>query len=250
MLSLLMGIIYTAVFGWTSHLSLMCISVDALTTAVILFVETVLLWSIFTFSRLEVLPQHLSVSVQIIYILLAAGLLIGAEAIIFYLFFNGFWYRFAPTLATRAFSLAMMYCAFRLYYLYHKQKESDETIPEETMQPSDDMPVETIERITVKVGQKIKIIPVEELLYLKGEDDYISIVTAEGHWLKNERLKDYEASLPSDQFARVHRSYIVNIAKIIKIERYGQKQLLVLSNGESIHISMTGYKVLKEKLKL
>ena len=65
-----------------------------------------------------------------------------------------------------------------------------------------------------------------------------------------ERLKDYEESLPSNEFARVHRSYIVNISKISKIERYGQKQMLSLNNGEQIRISMTGYKILKEKLKL
>ena len=111
-------------------------------------------------------------------------------------------------------------------------------------------PVEVMERITVKVGTKIKVIPVDDIICLKAEDDYVSVITAEGHWLKSERLKDYDMSLPTDKFARVHRSYIVNISKISKIERYGQKQMLSLSNGEQIRISMTGYKVLREKLNL
>ncbi len=111
-------------------------------------------------------------------------------------------------------------------------------------------PVEAMERITVKVGTKIKVIPVDDIVCLKAEDDYVSVITAEGHWLKSERLKDYGMSLPADRFARVHRSYIVNISKISKIERYGQRQMLSLSNGEQIRISMTGYKVLREKLNL
>jgi DNA-binding LytR/AlgR family response regulator len=109
---------------------------------------------------------------------------------------------------------------------------------------------ELIERITVKVGTKIKVIAVDDIIYFKAEDDYVSVVTSEGHWLKSERMKDYEESLPGNMFARVHRSYIVNISKISKIERYGQKQMLSLNNGEQIRISMTGYKVLREKLNL
>ena len=123
-------------------------------------------------------------------------------------------------------------------------------IPETEKDEPQAEPAEVIERITVKVGTKIKVIPVDDIVCLKAEDDYVSVITAEGHWLKSERLKDYDIFLPTDKFARVHRSYIVNISKISKIERYGQRQMLSLSNGEQIRISMTGYKVLREKLNL
>jgi len=63
-------------------------------------------------------------------------------------------------------------------------------------------------------------------------------------------MKSYEAQLPPDKFVRVHRSYIVNISKISKIERYGQKQLLQLTSGECLRISANGYKALREKLNL
>jgi len=63
-------------------------------------------------------------------------------------------------------------------------------------------------------------------------------------------MKRYETCLPQDRFVRVHRSYIVNLPKILKIERYGQKQLLQLSDGTSIRVSATGYKLLREKLDL
>lgn len=109
---------------------------------------------------------------------------------------------------------------------------------------------EQIERVTIRVGQKIKVIPVENIVFLKAEDDYVSIHMEEGHWLKSETMKRYETCLPQDRFVRVHRSYIVNLSKILKIERYGQKQLLQLSDGTSIRVSATGYKLLREKLDL
>lgn len=59
-------------------------------------------------------------------------------------------------------------------------------------------------------------VQVEDIIYLKAEDDYVSVVTMDGHWLKGETMKGYEAILPHNMFVRVHRSYIVNITKITR----------------------------------
>ncbi|MBP9638020.1 MAG: LytTR family transcriptional regulator DNA-binding domain-containing protein, partial [Bacteroidaceae bacterium] len=62
--------------------------------------------------------------------------------------------------------------------------------------------------------------------------------------------KSFEAQLSPDVFIRLHRSYIININKISKIERYGQQQQVQLFNGEMIRISVRGYKLLKDRLNL
>jgi two-component system LytT family response regulator len=106
-------------------------------------------------------------------------------------------------------------------------------------------------RVVLKVKNEIKIIPVPEIKYLEANDDYVNIFTKEGKFLKNKTLSYFEKSLPPDSFVRVHRSYMVNIAEITKIEPYEKEgYLLKLKGGESVPVSKTGYPKLKSILGL
>lgn len=106
-------------------------------------------------------------------------------------------------------------------------------------------------RIVVKTGSKVRIIPVHEVQYMEAEDDFVKIVTADGAFLKNKTMTFYEQSLDAQQFVRVHRSYIVNISQITKIEPYQKEShLAILRNGQQIPVSKTGYAKLKEVLGL
>lgn len=101
-------------------------------------------------------------------------------------------------------------------------------------------------RIVVKTGNKVKIIPVHDIHYLEADDDFVKIVTADGAYLKNKTMSFYEQTLDSQQFVRVHRSYILHISQITKIEPYQKEtHLAVLRNGQQIPISKTGYSKLK-----
>ncbi|GIL23601.1 MAG: DNA-binding response regulator [Bacteroidota bacterium] len=101
-------------------------------------------------------------------------------------------------------------------------------------------------RIVVKTGNKVKIIPVHDIHYLEADDDFVKIVTAEGAYLKNKTMSFYEQTLDPQQFVRVHRSYILHISQITKIEPYQKEtHLAVLRNGQQIPISKTGYGKLK-----
>jgi two-component system LytT family response regulator len=101
-------------------------------------------------------------------------------------------------------------------------------------------------RIVVKTGNKVKIIPVHDVHYLEADDDFVKIVTAEGAFLKNKTMSFYEQTLDPQQFVRVHRSYILHISQITKIEPYQKEtHLAVLRNGQQIPISKTGYVKLK-----
>ena len=72
-------------------------------------------------------------------------------------------------------------------------------------------------RIVVKTGSKVKIIPVHEIQFIEADDDFVKIYTPEGSFLKNKTMAFYEESLDAAQFVRVHRSYILHINQITKI---------------------------------
>lgn len=102
------------------------------------------------------------------------------------------------------------------------------------------------QRIVVKTGNKVKIIPLHEVQYLEADDDYVKIVTAEGQFLKNKTMLFYENMLDPQLFVRVHRSYIIQLNQITKIDPYQKEShLATLRNGKQIPVSKTGYGKLK-----
>lgn len=106
-------------------------------------------------------------------------------------------------------------------------------------------------RIVVKTGSKVKIIPVHEIQYLEADDDFVKIITLEGTFLKNKTMAFYEQTLDPLQFVRVHRSYIIHISQITKIEPYQKEtHMAILRGGQQIPISKTGYAKLKISLGL
>jgi two-component system, LytTR family, response regulator len=121
----------------------------------------------------------------------------------------------------------------------------------EMLESEDRIHQDAAQRVVLKVKNEIKIIPVPEIKYLEANDDYVNIFTKEGKFLKNKTLSYFEKSLPPDSFVRVHRSYMVNIAEITKIEPYEKEgYLLKLKGGETVPVSKTGYPKLKSILGL
>jgi len=106
-----------------------------------------------------------------------------------------------------------------------------------------------ITRIVIRKGSGIKIIPLTSVSYIGAEDDYVMIYYNEGKALKQQTMKYYEDYLPSSSFLRVHRSFIVNLEKITRLEPYSKDNYVaVLSSGEKIPVSRSGYKSLRERL--
>jgi len=105
------------------------------------------------------------------------------------------------------------------------------------------------ERIVVKTGTKVKIIPVHDIEYLAADDDYVSIFTPEGSFLKNKTMSFFEQTLDPRHFARVHRSYIVSISQITRIDPYEKDaHLAILKSGARIPVSKAGYVKLRQVL--
>lgn len=108
---------------------------------------------------------------------------------------------------------------------------------------------EKLFRIAVKKGGDIHMIPVEELLYIEAKDDYVMLYTAKGRYLKEKTMKYYENHLDEQEFVRVHRSYIVRVDQVKRLEPYGKSSYLaILSQGQKINVSLSGYRKLKEVL--
>lgn len=106
---------------------------------------------------------------------------------------------------------------------------------------------EKLERIVVKTGTKIRVIPVDKIIYLEAQDDYIMVYTEEGKQLKQGTMKYYEDHLDESKFIRVHRSYIVRIDQVVQLEPYAKDNyILKLKNGSTLKVSRNGLRNLKD----
>src|SRR5215211_701641 len=120
----------------------------------------------------------------------------------------------------------------------------------ELLQSATELPAQQ-ERIVVKTGGKIRIIPVPEIHYLEAADDYVKIHTTGGPFLKNKTMSFFETTLPSNLFVRTHRSYIVNVQEITRIDPYEKENhIAILRSGAKVPVSQGGYSKLKDVLGL
>ena len=106
-----------------------------------------------------------------------------------------------------------------------------------------------LDKIVVKSNSNIHVIPLAEVIYIESEDDYVMIHTRSGKHLKHQTMKFYEKQLDANKFIRIHRTYIVNISEIHKIEKFGKDTFQVLlKNGTPLKASRLRYQELKSKL--
>ena len=104
-------------------------------------------------------------------------------------------------------------------------------------------------RIVVKDNGKIKIIPFTQVHYIEAADDYVKIHIADGIFLKKQTMQYFEDNLPSTEFIRVHRSYIINAQLINRIDPHEKdSHLILLTTGIRLPVSKVGFGKLKEML--
>lgn len=106
-------------------------------------------------------------------------------------------------------------------------------------------------RVVVKKNGVIKIVAVTDIHYLEADDDYVKLSTTEGIFHKNKTMSFFEQTLESSQFIRIHRSYIINLAQVTKIELKEKDSYIVLLKSDIwLPVSKTGYIKLKAALGL
>ena len=104
------------------------------------------------------------------------------------------------------------------------------------------MPGQYLDRVVVRDGARVSIIPVAKLDYAEAQDDYVALAS-EGHkHLKQQTIGSLEAALDPSRFARIHRSYLVNLERVAKVEPYGKEtKVAVLRDGTRLPVSRSGY---------
>jgi two-component system, LytTR family, response regulator len=110
---------------------------------------------------------------------------------------------------------------------------------------------EFLQRIAVKSRHKVSVIPIDDIIYMEAEGDYVMLHTKDAKHLKEKTMKYFESHLDPTRFIRIHRSYIVNAQFIDRIEYYDKENYAVLTkNGAKLRASTSGYKILKQALNM
>jgi len=106
-----------------------------------------------------------------------------------------------------------------------------------------------VDLIVIRDGANVHVLPVGKIDYAEAQDDYVAFHTAGKSLLKEQTLGDLEAQLDPGRFVRVHRSYILNVERLAKVELYAKdSRVAILTDGRKIPISRAGYQRLQELL--
>ena len=216
----------------------------------------ILLLSVLKYGNFEALTLYQRLINNFALALLSIAIWLSVGYGLFYVIFGNELARiFIPVLPIQALIGILIYILilqrFQLAMMHLQRVIPDTVVIKDEINPKKELQTELLERIAVKSGTKIHVVLVSEILYLQADGDYVQIFTAQGKYLKEQTMKYFEEHLPENQFVRVHRSVIVNVEMISRIELYEkQNQLLTLKNGQQIKTSPSGYKALRLVLNL
>jgi two-component system, LytTR family, response regulator len=117
--------------------------------------------------------------------------------------------------------------------------------PEELV-ASSRSPGQYAERVVVKDGTRVYIFPVSKLDYAEAQDDYVALATQGKKYLKQQTISSLEAALDPKNFVRIHRSYLVNLERVSRLEPYGKDtHVAILGDDTRLPVSRSGYARLK-----
>jgi len=110
-------------------------------------------------------------------------------------------------------------------------------------------PGAALERVVIRDGAHVHVVPVDRIDYVEAQDDYVGIHTGGKTILKEQTLGDLEGQLDPRRFVRIHRSYLLNIERLTRVELYAKdSRLAILNDGAKLPVSRTGYQRLQELL--
>jgi two-component system LytT family response regulator len=110
-------------------------------------------------------------------------------------------------------------------------------------------PGQPLERIVIRDGAQVHVLPVDRIDYVEAQDDYVAFHTGGKTLLKEQTLGDLESRLDARRFVRIHRSYLLNIERLARVELYAKdSRLAILSDGTKLPVSRSGHQRLQELL--
>ena len=110
-------------------------------------------------------------------------------------------------------------------------------------------PGEFLERVVIRDGAHVHVVAVDRIDYVEAQDDYVGFKTAGKTLLKEQTLSDVESSLDPRRFVRIHRSYLLNVERLARVELYAKdSRIAILGDGTKLPVSRSGYQRLQQLL--
>jgi two-component system LytT family response regulator len=106
-----------------------------------------------------------------------------------------------------------------------------------------------LERIAVRSGGQVEVVPVDQLDFVEAQDDYVRLASGGRKLSKQITLGELETQLDPRRFVRVHRSFLLNLERLARIELYAKdSRIAILRDGGKLPISRAGYERLRQLL--
>ncbi len=106
-----------------------------------------------------------------------------------------------------------------------------------------------LDRVVIRDGPQVHVVPVDAIDYVEAQDDYVAFRTKGKALLKEQTLGDVERLLDGRRFVRIHRSYVLNIDRLARVELYAKdSRVAILADGTKLPVSRSGYQRLQELL--
>ena len=101
----------------------------------------------------------------------------------------------------------------------------------------------------IRDGAQVHVVPVDKIDYVEAQDDYVAFRTGGKLILKEQTMADVEASLDPRRFVRIHRSYMLNVERLSRVELYAKdSRVAILGDGTKLPVSRSGYQRLQQLL--
>ena len=150
-------------------------------------------------------------------------------------------YLLKPVEATRL-ATAVEHARLRLQDKNAKPQPSAQTLAAAARPPG-----RKLERVVIRNEGQVQVLPLDTIDYIQAQDDYLSFVVGKVKHRKQQTMSELEAQLDASRFVRVHRSFLLNIERLAKLELYSKDSwLAVLKDGMQIPVSRSGYARIKE----
>lgn len=108
-------------------------------------------------------------------------------------------------------------------------------------------PGRALERVLIRHEGRVHVLPVERIDFVEAQDDYLSFASGGKRFRKQQTMAEIETQLDATRFVRIHRSFILNIERLSRIDLYGKDSwLAILADGTKLPMSRTGHAKLKE----
>jgi two-component system, LytTR family, response regulator len=122
-------------------------------------------------------------------------------------------------------------------------------LPAQALLTATRAPGARLDRVLIREDSKVLVVPVEKIDYIEAQDDYLWFNSEGKRHRKQQTMSDLESQLDASRFVRIHRSYILNIDRLSRLELYSKDSwLAILTSGAHLPVSRAGHSRLKELL--